>query len=195
MIYLRFGKRITDLLIAFIALIIFAPVFLIVAIAIKMDSKGPVFFSQERLGYKGALFNILKFRTMSHKNRRVHKEVLKGNTEVTNVGSVLRRYKIDELPQLINILKGDMSIVGPRPFLPLHKKMLTGNKIQRINFRPGLTGLAQINGNIHLSWQERLVYDLIYIEKVSFLLDLKIIFKTFLIIIRGEDKFVKKINV
>lgn len=129
---------------------------------------------------------------MTNRQRIADREILKNDAEVTRVGKILRRFKIDELPQLINVLKGDMSLVGPRPGLPRQINEFNDDGIFRIQVRPGLTGLAQINGNIHLSWPERWKYDRHYVENVSFLLDLKIIFKTFFIIIYGEDKFVKK---
>ena len=123
---------------------------------------------------------------MTHKQRHNHTEILPDNPEVTRIGRSLRRFKIDELPQLLNVLGGDMSIVGPRPALPsqLESYNMVGHK--RLEVRPGLTGLAQINGNILLSWPERWVYDKQYVENLSLLLDLKIILKTFRIIFKGE---------
>jgi lipopolysaccharide/colanic/teichoic acid biosynthesis glycosyltransferase len=131
---------------------------------------------------------------MTHKPRNSDHEILKGDTEVTRVGYILRRLKIDELPQLVNILKGDMALVGPRPGLPIQLKEYNEDGKIRLMVRPGLTGLAQINGNIFLSWPERWKYDRKYVESVSFILDLIIIFKTIIIVFAGEEKFVNKLN-
>jgi len=128
---------------------------------------------------------------MTHKTRDADREILKGDPELTKIGVLLRRFKIDEIPQFINILKGDMSIVGPRPCLPEQLEDFDKNGYRRIEVKPGLTGLAQINGNIHLSWPERWVYDKEYVENISFWLDIRIIFTTISIVIFGEDKFIK----
>lgn len=122
-------------------------------------------------------------------------QVYGNNSEITTVGKLLRRLKIDELPQLINVLKGDMSFIGPRPCLPELRNEFDENGWERLKVRPGLSGLAQINGNIYLSWEERWKYDAEYVSKQSFILDIKIILKTFLIVIFGEKKFIKKSDV
>lgn len=147
------------------------------------------------MGKNNGLFSIYKFRTMTDKERKVDRKILKGDPEVTKVGAVLRRLKIDELPQLINILKGDMAIVGPRPAIPNQVKSFNEDGKFRTKVRPGLTGLAQTNGNIYLTWEERWVYDRLYVESVSFFLDIKLIFKTILIVLMGEEKFVNKPNI
>jgi lipopolysaccharide/colanic/teichoic acid biosynthesis glycosyltransferase len=190
--YSRYLKRLSDIALSSSALVVLAPVLVLSAILIKATSKGPVFFFQDRLGYKGKVFKLLKFRTMTHKVREVAKEVYKGDAEVTKVGAYLRRYKIDELPQLINVLLGDMSVVGPRPCLPSMKDEFTEDGAYRILVRPGLTGLAQVNGNIYLSWPERWKYDRCYVESLSPELDLKILIKTVKIVLLGEEKFLKK---
>lgn len=187
-------KRSIDFIFSFLVLLIICPILIVIFLLLKIDSKGPFFFFQERLGYKGKLFKVFKIRTMTHKPRIANREIFKGDAEVTRIGYLLRRLKIDELPQLINVLKGDMSIVGPRPGLPAQLKDFNEDGRIRLDVRPGLTGLAQINGNIFLSWPERWKYDRKYVESVSFILDLKIILKTFLIVILGEEKFVNKIN-
>ncbi|NIF04296.1 sugar transferase [Chryseobacterium sp. Tr-659] len=189
--YKIFIKRILDIIIALAIIILLFPLFLIVYILVKIDSPGKFFFFQERLGYKGKIFKIFKVRTMYDKERVADREILKGDTEVTKIGYYLRRFKIDELPQIINVFKGDMSLVGPRPCLP--KQLLEFNEDgkKRIQVIPGLTGLAQVNGNIHLSWEERWKYDREYVENQSFLLDTQIILKTFLILFNGEDKYIK----
>jgi len=190
--YPRYFKRIIDILITSIALLLALPLFLVCYILVKTDSRGPFFFMQERLGYKGKIFRVFKMRTMTYKQRIADREIFKNDAEVTKTGSILRRFKIDEVPQLINVLKGDMSLVGPRPGLPAQISEFNDDGRSRLLVKPGLTGLAQINGNIYLSWPERWKYDRKYVENLSFLLDVKIILKTFSIIIQGEEKFVKK---
>ncbi|MFA5670055.1 MAG: sugar transferase [Balneolaceae bacterium] len=190
--YNKILKRLFDLILSTMVILFLFPVFIITFILVKLDSKGPFFFFQERLGKEGSVFKVFKIRTMTDKPRVANREILSGDSEVTRVGAVLRRLKIDELPQIINIWKGDMSFVGPRPCLPELKKEFDENGKERLKVRPGLSGLAQINGNIYLSWSERWEYDAEYVKNHSFLLDLKIIFKTFLIVIFGEEKFIKK---
>lgn len=190
--YRKFFKRFFDIVLAFGALCLLSPILSLVYILVKLDSRGPFLFTQDRLGYRGKVFQVYKIRTMTDEQREITGEIVKGNAEVTRVGNVLRRLKIDELLQLINILKGDMSIVGPRPGLASQISELNEDGKVRLMVRPGLSGLAQINGNIYLTWPERWKYDRKYVENVSFLLDVKIILKTLLIVIVGENKFVNK---
>ena len=190
--YRSFIKRFFDFLVSAIICLLLVPVFIIVYIAVKLDSKGSFFFFQERLGKNGKTFKVFKIRTMTDKPRETTQEILRGNAEVTKVGAVLRRLKIDELPQIINILKGDMSFVGPRPCMPALQDEFNEDGRERIKISPGLTGLAQTNGNIYLTWPERWKYDRYYVENVNFLLDVKILFKTVLIVFMGEEKFLKK---
>ncbi len=123
---------------------------------------------------------------MIHKVRDSHRQVYLGDMDVTRLGSVWRRYKLDEVPQLINVLKGDMSLIGPRPCLPELAERFDGNGHYRILVRPGLSGMAQVNGNVYLSWPERWVYDRYYVENLSFTLDMKILLKTLGIVLFGE---------
>ncbi len=190
--YSSFFKRFLDVLFGLIGLILFSPLLLLASILIKCSSKGPIFFLQERLGKKGEIFRVYKFRTMTNKQREVRREIRKGDSEVTKFGYILRRFKIDELPQLLNVILGNMSIVGPRPCMPDLINDFNEDGYYRLKVLPGLTGLAQINGNINLTWEERWRYDRAYVEKISFILDIKIIVKTILIIVIGEDKYVKK---
>jgi Sugar transferases involved in lipopolysaccharide synthesis len=187
--YKNFFKRIFDIVLTLPVLIVGIPLFLLVAILIKIDSSGPIFFTQYRLGKDAAIFKMYKFRTMTDKKRSVDHEILKGDSEVTCVGKYLRRFKIDELPQLINVLIGDLSIVGPRPCMPELQAKFDENGKVRTKVRPGLTGLSQINGNIYLGWADRWVYDKYYVDNISLALDFRIIFKTFFVIFKGEDKF------
>lgn len=193
--YKAFFKRFLDIFVALSVIIFLLPLFLIIYILVKIDSPGKFFFFQDRLGYQGKIFKIFKIRTMYDKVRVADREILKNDVEVTKVGYYLRRFKIDELPQIINVFMGDMSLVGPRPCLPrqLHEFNEDGKK--RLKVVPGLTGLSQINGNIHLSWEQRWKYDREYVEKQSFVLDLRIILKTFLILLHGEDKYLKNPDV
>lgn len=189
--YTVFIKQIIDRLIALITLLFLSLLLIVVSFLIKLTSKGSVFFTQNRLGKNAKVFKLYKFRTMTDKFRKVDREILKGDAEVTKVGAILRRFKIDELPQLINVLKGDMSLVGPRPCMPELQDSFNEDGKYRIRVLPGLTGLAQVNGNIYLSWPQRWKYDREYVENISFLYDVSIILKTFGIILFGEEKFKK----
>ncbi len=192
MIYCKYIKRILDLVIASIALFFLFPVFPFIALMIKMDSSGPVIFVQNRLGRMGKIFKIYKFRTMTNRtNREENREVMDNDPEVTRIGYWLRRYKIDELPQLVNVLKGDMSLVGPRPALVNQLKDYDSRVLKRLHVRPGLTGWAQVNGNRYLPWAKRWEFDVWYVEHCSFWLDLKIIFLTFKILLYGEKYIVR----
>jgi len=195
MLYRMYIKRLLDIVISLMALIFLSPVLILVALMIKLDSNGPIFFIQKRLGKNMKMFNIYKFRTMvpdAVKYQKVGVEVKGDDFRITRIGKILRRFKIDELAQLINVLKGDMSIVGPRPTLPEYIDHYEEWELRRFEVRPGLTGLAQVNGNIYLDRQEKSAYDIKYIEQMSFITDLKIILKTVAIILFGEDRFVNK---
>ncbi|GDY08736.1 hypothetical protein LBMAG52_22220 [Planctomycetia bacterium] len=190
--YRTFGKRLLDLSVSVPALLAVAPLFTVIATAIKLTSRGPVFFVQERLGRDGRTFRTFKFRTMIDRQRTSHPEIFGKTDEVTAVGFWLRRFKLDELPQLWNIVNGDMSLVGPRPALPVQLAEYTELARQRLMVRPGLTGLAQVHGNIFLSWPERWVYDAEYVAGVSFALDAWIVARTVAVVVLGEERFLKK---
>ena len=194
-LYRNLGKRCVDLAITVPALLLASPVLLLTALLIKLDSRGPVFFVQERLGRYGTTFPTFKFRTMTDRLRTSHTEVLPGHSEVTRVGNWLRRFKLDELPQLLNIVRGDMSLVGPRPALPEHIADYNESGLHRLLERPGLTGLAQVNGNIYLSWPERWHYDAQYVDGLSAGLDLHIVLKSVGVVLYGEEKFTQHVNV
>lgn len=189
--YRNFFKRCIDVLLALSAIILLLPIFIIVAIWIKLDSRGPIFFTQTRVGKDLCNITILKFRSMTDEKREVGR-VIGRSAGVTRIGYYLRRFKIDELPQLFNILRGDMSIVGPRPSIRAQLDNMTEEQKLRYSVRPGLTGLAQVSGNIHLSWSERYVYDLRYVRNINFWNDLRIILRTVLLVIQGEEKFLRK---
>jgi lipopolysaccharide/colanic/teichoic acid biosynthesis glycosyltransferase len=191
--YRNLFKPLIDFLVAFMILLVVLIPLLIISILILVESNGPLFFKQERVGKDLKFFKVFKFRTMTNEKRTVGSTPIIGKAEgVTKVGYYLRRFKIDELPQLLNVLLGDMSLIGPRPSVPEQLKQMSEEEKHRYSVRPGLTGLAQINGNIHLSWKERFVYDLQYVNHVTFWNDLKIIFRTVFIVILGEKKFLNK---
>lgn len=186
-------KRILGFMLSLIAIIVLSPLLIVTAILIKFDSPGPVFFTQERPGQGMRMFRVYKFRTMvkdAVTYQKVGVEVRGHDDRITPVGLFLRRFKIDELAQLLNVLKGDMAIVGPRPTLPEYIEKYEGWELRRFDVRPGLTGLAQVNGNIYLERQEKSAYDVRYVREMSFWTDLKIIIKTIAIVLFGEDKFI-----
>jgi undecaprenyl phosphate N,N'-diacetylbacillosamine 1-phosphate transferase len=189
--YRRIGKRLLDIFLSILALVVLFPFFLIMAIAIRWETPGPIFYVQDRLGLRGKIFRAVKFRTMTHATRVPDHEILPSDPEVTRVGAFLRRYKLDELSQLVNVLTGEMSVIGPRPALPrqLAEYDETGRK--RLLVKPGLSGLAQVNGNIYLTWPERWQFDARYVENCSLGLDLWIIWRTIAVMILGEDKFLQ----
>lgn len=190
--YLKF-KRLFDFFISFAILLLLFPLFIIVAVLIKLDSKGPIFYLQSRVGENGRVFRIYKLRTMTNKERDPNvKQTYLQDPDITRIGGLLRRFKIDELPQIWNVFIGDMSLVGPRPALPsLYEKFGEIAK-KRCEVRPGMTGWAQVNGNIYLPWEERLCLDREYVDRMSFMLDLRILVKTVAIVLFGEEKYIKK---
>ena len=190
--YLKF-KRLFDFFISFAILLLLFPLFIIVAVLIKLDSKGPIFYLQSRVGENGRVFRIYKLRTMTNKERDPNvKQTYLQDPDITRIGGLLRRFKIDELPQIWNVFIGDMSLAGPRPALPsLYEKFGEIAK-KRCEVRPGMTGWAQVNGNIYLPWEERLCLDREYVDRMSFMLDLRILVKTVAIVLFGEEKYIKK---
>jgi len=183
-------KRFYDFFLAFIGLIILSPLFLILTILIKIDSKGPVFFKQKRLGRLNNPFNILKFRTMridSPKDTPTHL-LINPEKWITKVGGFLRKTSLDELPQFINIFKGDMSFIGPRPALWNQYDLIEErNKWGVHHFYPGLTGYAQINGRDKLTIKDKVVLDVYYAKNISLFLDIKIFFGTLLKVFLKDD--------
>ncbi len=177
------SKRIFDILASGIALIILFPIFVIIGIFIKLDSKGPVFFIQERAGKDGKIFKASKLRTMVDKAVEIGgKKISQDDSRITRVGKHLR-WGIDELPQLINVFKGDMSLVGPRPTLIEQVNRYSKEHKRRLEMKPGLTGWALVNGRNVLSWPEKIKLDIWYIDHWSLWLDLKILFKTVWVVI------------
>ncbi|MBC7348010.1 MAG: sugar transferase [Clostridia bacterium] len=179
------GKRILDVVVSSIGLTICAPLFAVAAAAIKLDSPGPVFFRQERIGKGGQPFYPYKFRTMVANAERIGLglNVAQDDPRITRVGRVLRHWGIDELPQLINVLKGEMSLVGPRPTLRYQVEQYDAFQRRRLEVKPGITGWALVSGRNRLSWEERIKLDVWYVDHWSFWLDLKILFKTLWVVL------------
>lgn len=191
-IYERYVKRALDVSLSGAALVVLSPLMLATAAAVKLDSKGPVLFCQQRLGLHGEPFTMYKFRSMKdgaeHTGSGVYSE--QGDPRVTKVGRVIRAASIDELPQLINILKGDMSIIGPRPPLTYHPwpiEAYTAEQRHMFDVRPGVTGWAQVNGRKGVEWHKRIEMNVWYTEHVSFALDAKILFMTVFKVLANAD--------
>lgn len=181
--YKHFFKRFFDIILSLIGLIVAAIPMLLIAIAIKIDSKGPVIFKQERIGRNGKVFKILKFRSMCVGAEKTGSGVYsgKGDARVTKVGKFLRATSLDELPQFINLLRGDMSLIGPRPPLTYHPwtyDKYTDHQRRMFEVRPGITGWAQVNGRKEVEWHKRIELNVWYVDHVSLWLDLKIMFMT-----------------
>src|SRR5690554_5313873 len=179
-------KRIFDIIVSVVALILLLPVFLVVMILVRIKLGSPIFFRQVRPGLNEKKFNMLKFRTMTDE-RDAEGELLPDSIRLTSFGTFLRKTSLDELPELINILKGDMSFVGPRPLLIEYLDYYTEEERLRHTVRPGLTGLAQVSGRNHVLWDDRLALDVKYVRERTFWLDIKILFKTALQVIRSKD--------
>lgn len=189
--YLGF-KYSMDWIIAFFSVLALSPLLFLVSILVAVDGKGSVIFRQEREGNNREIFYIYKFRTMKSTDIKFNKDkpiIPDDNENLTWIGGLLRKTKLDELPQLFNILRGEMSFVGPRPLMPVYSKMFRKWEFYKFSGRPGMTGLAQVNGNGHLSVIGRNYYDILYNERVNFFLDVWIVFKTFLVIFFGEGHF------
>lgn len=177
MLYAKYIKRILDFILSFIAVVCLSPLLLILYCLVRVKLGAPVLFRQERPGRGGEIFTLCKFRTMTEK-RDENGALLPDEERLTSFGKFLRSTSLDELPELFNILKGDMSLVGPRPLLVCYLPWYTEEESRRHDMRPGLTGLAQVNGRNALVWEERFAYDLEYVEHCTFLMDVQILMKT-----------------
>ena len=175
--YRRYIKRILDFVLSLLAIIVLSPILLIVALLVRIKLGSPVIFKQKRPGLNEKIFTLSKFRTMTDEKDE-EGNFLPDDIRLTKFGKTLRSTSLDELLELFNILKGDMSIVGPRPLRVQYLPYYSSEEKHRHDVRPGLTGLAQVNGRNGLQWEERFEYDLLYLDKISFLKDLNIIFKT-----------------
>ena len=181
--YRKFVKRVLDVLIAILLLVLFTIPMILIAIAIKVEDHGPVFFKQYRTGRYGKVFRLIKFRSMKVDND-VHD--FKCADKHTKVGSFLRKTSLDELPQVFNILKGEMSFIGPRPWIPDYYENMNETQRKRVNVRPGITGLAQAKGRNGLTIFQKIKYDVHYVENLTFFEDCKVIFLTIVTVLSGK---------
>lgn len=184
--YQKYIKRLLDIIISFTALVVLSPVLLIVAVLVRCKLGSPVIFHQQRPGYQEKIFKLCKFRTMTEA-KDGEGNLLPDADRLTSFGNFLRKTSLDELPELWNILKGDMSLIGPRPLLVKYLPYYTEKEKLRHSVRPGLTGLAQVSGRNFISWDNRLAKDVEYVENLSFLLDVKILFRTVAVVFKKED--------
>lgn len=190
--YTKFFKRVIDIVLSVIGITVCFIPMIITAIAIKIDSPGPVLFRQKRIGYKGKAFEIYKFRSMCQGAEHTGTGVYSGadDMRVTKVGKIIRATSIDELPQLFNIIKGDMSFIGPRPPLTYHPwpiEEYTEEQLHMFDARPGITGWAQVNGRKGVEWHKRIQLNCWYVDNMSLWLDIKILFTTFFKVLKNED--------
>lgn len=183
--YTQFFKRCFDLILSVIGLIILSPIFSVVLIVLAVNNSGSPFFFQKRPGKNGVIFSIIKFKTMTDK-KDDQGHLLPDSDRLTSVGKFIRKTSLDELPQLLNVIKGDMSLIGPRPLLPEYLALYNTEQKRRHEVKPGITGWAQVNGRNAISWQKKFEYDVWYVNNISFVLDVKIILKTVLKVFKSE---------
>lgn len=195
--YKLFLKRILDLLLSIILIPIIVVIGIPVALLIFFDDKGPIFYNGERLGKNGKIFKMYKFRTMKVNSKDIRNKdgsTFNGENDprLTKIGKILRKTSIDELPQIINVIKGDMSLVGPRPDLPEHINLYTKKERKKLLVSPGITGYNQAYFRNSITWKKRLKNDVYYVENLSFILDLKILFNTIKMVIRKDGVYIEK---
>lgn len=176
-IYSSYVKRILDIVISLIAILISIPILLFIIVLLFISGHRSFFFIQKRIGYKDQVFNLIKIKTMTDEKDE-QGQLLSDEKRLTQIGKLLRRTSLDELPQFLNILKGDMSLVGPRPLLTEYLPLYSEEQRKRHLVKPGITGLAQVNGRNAISWKQKFYYDVCYVQQVSFLLDIKIMLLT-----------------
>jgi len=184
--YKLYLKRIIDFCLAFLGLLFTSPILLIVFVILSILNDGKVFFKQQRPGKSEKIFRLIKFKSMNDKTN-VNGELLSDADRLTPFGKLIRKTSIDELPQLWNVLKGDMSLIGPRPLLVSYLPLYNEEQTKRHEVKPGITGWAQVNGRNAISWEKKFEFDVWYVHNCSFLVDLKIIFLTILKIFKGSD--------
>ncbi|WP_299702388.1 sugar transferase [uncultured Pontibacter sp.] len=184
-LYSRFFKRLIDFVLSLSAFIVLLPVFLVVTLLLAIANNGKPFFLQPRPGKHGHIFKVIKYKTMNDK-RDVNGELLSDAERLTPIGAFVRKTSLDEVPQLLNVIKGDMSLIGPRPLLVEYLPLYNEVQRRRHEVRPGITGWAQVNGRNAISWEQKFQYDVWYVDNISFLLDVKIIFLTILKVFKSE---------
>lgn len=184
-IYRVYGKRLIDILASTLGLIVLSPVFVLVAVLLALQNRGKVFFFQERPGLGKKTFNIVKFKTMTDSRDR-EGNLLPDRERLTRFGRAIRALSLDEIPQLFNVFRGDMSLVGPRPLLPRYIPLYSETQTRRHEVRPGITGWAQVNGRNSISWTQKFAYDVYYVDNLSFALDMKILWMTVLKVLRRD---------
>jgi undecaprenyl phosphate N,N'-diacetylbacillosamine 1-phosphate transferase len=184
--YLVFIKQILDFCLALFGILIALPILIITALLLAITNKGKPFFFQIRPGKHEKLFNIIKFKTMTDA-KDVHGKLLPDNQRLTRIGSFVRKTSLDEIPQLFNVLKGEMSLIGPRPLLSEYLPLYNDIQKKRHQVRPGITGWAQVNGRNSIGWEEKFILDVWYVNHISFILDFKILLLTIKKVIRSED--------
>ncbi|WP_435230940.1 sugar transferase [Pseudopelagicola sp. nBUS_20] len=177
--YVIYGKRILDICVALVLLIVSLPITFSAALLIVFNMGRPIWFCQTRPGQNKTQFIIIKFRTMNAKRKSTELD----EERITLIGKLIRKFSVDELPQLINVLKGDMSLVGPRPLLTEYNDLFSDQQLKRFVVKPGITGWAQVNGRNQLSWEEKLQLDVFYVNNISLALDVKILLKTIWVVL------------
>lgn len=188
-----FLKRIVDILVSLSGTVFCLPIWIVIIIFIKVTMPGPIFFKQERIGKNFKPFSILKFRSMRVDKYAEENHIFSKDKErVTTVGKFLRRSKLDETPQLLNVLLGDMSLIGPRPTIKEKVEQYPNNQSIRLSVRPGMTGISQIRGNVLLSWERRIEYDCEYVKRFNIFLDFWILFKTCQVVFCGEESMINE---
>lgn len=193
--YRKFGKRFFDIVLSTIGLLLVAIIFIPTAIAIYLEDRGPIFYNASRLGKNGKVFKMYKFRSMKVNApdlRKADGSTYNGKDDprLTKVGKFIRKTSIDEMPQLINVIKGDMSLIGPRPDLPEHIKEYVGNESRKLEVLPGITGYSQAYYRNSIEWKERIKHDIYYVDNVSLIMDIKILFKTVITVLKKEGVYV-----
>ena len=193
MFYRRYGKRVFDLALAVPGLVLLSPLLCLIAVAIKLTSRGPVFYVQERIGRNAVPFPFIKFRTMvvGAESQGAGILCLKDDPRVTRVGRFLRRFSLDEAPQLVNVVRGEMSLIGPRPGLAYQLRAYTPFQRRRLTVLPGITGWAQVNGRNAIAWDQRIVRDVEYVERLSFAMDLRILCRTVRVVLDSDSMIAK----
>ncbi|NRB58896.1 MAG: sugar transferase [Winogradskyella sp.] len=184
--YKLFFKRFIDFMVALIGLLILSPIIITIILLLTIANNGKPFFYQTRTGKKGNIFTIVKLKTMNDK-KDSEGNLLPDHQRITKVGDICRRYSLDEIPQLFNVLKGDMSLIGPRPLLPKYLPRYSNEQNRRHNVMPGITGWAQVNGRNAISWEDKFKLDVFYVDNQSFILDFKILIKTIKNVIAKKD--------